>query len=82
MQAISPPPASYNSRTPGVPRRSSRRTPSGDQSHVRSNAGGVAGGFEFDGFDGPAAGPTGGGGYLDERDEAGDGRRWDHGGRF
>ncbi|KAM0706661.1 hypothetical protein Q7P35_005989 [Cladosporium inversicolor] len=71
-QAISPPPASY--RTPNVPRRSSRRTPSGDQSQFRVGQQ-SGGGNDFENFDG---GPSvGAGRFLDERDE-----RWDHGGRF
>jgi hypothetical protein len=70
-QAISPPPASY--RTPNVPRRSSRRTPSGDQSQFR--VGQQSGsGLDFEDFDGPA---VGGGAFVDDREE-----RWDHGGRF
>jgi hypothetical protein len=71
-QAISPPPASY--RTPNVPRRSSRRTPSGDQSQFRVGQQ-SGGGNDFEDFDG---GPSlGAGRFLDEREE-----RWDHGGRF
>jgi hypothetical protein len=69
---ISPPPASY--RTPAVPRRNSRRTPSGDASQMHS--GGLMGrGFEFEGAGGPS---TGGAGFMDEQDE----ERWDRGGRF
>jgi hypothetical protein len=70
-QAISPPPASY--RTPNVPRRSSRRTPSGDQSQFRVGQQ-SGGGLDFEDFDGPSMGA---GRFLDERDE-----RWDHGGKF
>lgn len=70
-QAISPPPASY--RTPNLPRRSSRRTPSGDQSQFRVGQQ-SGGGLDFEGFDGPSVGA---GKFMDERDE-----RWDHGGRF
>lgn len=71
-----PPPASYRTAgTPSLPRRSSRRTPSGDQSHLY---GGQQGGQnEFAGFDGPSTGTS----FLDERDES-DGH-WDNrGGRF
>jgi hypothetical protein len=74
-QAISPPPASY--RTPNVPRRSSRRMPSGDQSQFRVGQQ-SGGGNDFEDFD---AGPSvGAGRFLDERDERDE--RWDHGGRF
>ena len=72
---ISPPPASY--RTPAVPRRNSRRTPSGDASQMRS--GGLMGrGFDFEGVGGPS---TGGAGFMDEQDEE-NGTRWDRGGRY
>lgn len=67
-EPISPPSASY--RTPGVPRRSSRRTPSGDQSHFYAGQPQQqGGGFDFEGFEGSS------GNSLDEG-------RWDRGGRF
>jgi hypothetical protein len=70
---ISPPPASY--RTPAVPRRNSRRTPSGDASQMHSGGGLLGRGFDFEGAGGPS---TGGAGFIDEQDE----ERWDRGGRF
>lgn len=71
---ISPPSASYRKPgTPGVPRRSSRRTPSGDQSNLYPGQAQV-GQFDFEGFEGSS------GTFMDENNEPQP--KWDRGGRF